>query len=68
VGFSDYFTQNKQINKNIEENTKFRAFALITLHRLYKRKQALLGSNLSGIIQMTDKIVNSMDSLYGTVH
>jgi hypothetical protein len=35
-------------------------FFLLSLHRLYKRKQALLGSNLSGILQMTDENVNAM--------
>lgn len=31
------------------------------MQRLYKRKQALLGSNLSGIMQMTEKNVKSKE-------
>ena len=34
---------------------------ILFLQRLYKRKQALLGSNLSGIMQMTEKNVKSKE-------
>jgi len=41
---------------------------VILLPHLYKRKQALLGSNLSGIIQTTDRNINAMDSNKIAVH
>ena len=37
---------------------------VLLLPCLYKRKQALLGSNLIGIVQMADKIVKAVDSIY----
>jgi hypothetical protein len=36
---------------------------MLPLSHLYKRKQALLRSNLSGIIQMFDEYVDIMDGV-----